>query len=92
MRLFEPPRLIFYKIFYCFTIGLLSALFTFLANDPYALQKRLCTENSKQIFLEMKLRGLSPSSYIHGSVSDLYIRTIVLPILQQENRMTDRWE
>ncbi len=39
----------------------------------------------------MKLRGPSPNSYIHGSVSDLYIRTIVLPILQQENRWTDRW-
>jgi hypothetical protein len=32
-----------------------------------------CTENSKQIFPETKLRGLVPYSYIHISVSDLYI-------------------
>jgi hypothetical protein len=44
----------------------------------------------KQIFQEMKLRGLSPSSYIHVSVSDLYINTIDLPILLQEKRWTDR--
>jgi hypothetical protein len=35
-----------------------------------------CTENSKQIFPEMKLRGLFPNFYIHVSVSDLYIPTI----------------
>ncbi len=29
------------------------------------------TENSKQIFLEIKLCGLSPNSYIHVSMSDL---------------------
>jgi hypothetical protein len=33
----------------------------------------------------MKLRGLSPNSYIHVSVSDLYIPTIGLPIVMQEN-------
>jgi hypothetical protein len=38
----------------------------------------------------MKLRGLSPNSYIYVSVSDLYIPTIGLPILLQENRWTDR--
>jgi hypothetical protein len=37
----------------------------------------------------MKLRGLVPNSYIHISVSDLYIPTIGLPILLQENRWTD---
>jgi hypothetical protein len=37
----------------------------------------------------MKLRGLSANSYIHVSVSDLYILTISLPILLQENRWTD---
>jgi hypothetical protein len=31
------------------------------------------TENSKQRFLEKELRGYSPKSYIHVSVSDLYI-------------------
>jgi hypothetical protein len=37
----------------------------------------------------MKLRRLSPNSYINVSVSDLYIPTIDLPILLQENRWTD---
>ncbi len=31
------------------------------------------TENSKQIFSRKKLRGYSPNSYIHVSVSDLHI-------------------
>jgi hypothetical protein len=38
----------------------------------------------------MKLRCLSPNSYIHVSVSDLYIPTIGLPVLLQKNRWTDR--
>jgi hypothetical protein len=33
----------------------------------------------------MKLRGMVPNSFIHVSVSDLYIPTIGLPILLQEN-------
>jgi hypothetical protein len=37
--------------------------------DLAALQRQ-CTENSKQIFLEMKLCGLVPNSYIHVSLSD----------------------
>jgi hypothetical protein len=37
----------------------------------------------------MKLRCLVPSSYSHVSVGDLYIPTISLPILLQENRWTD---
>jgi hypothetical protein len=40
-----------------------------------------CTENSKQIFAEMELRGLVPNFYIHVSVSDLYIPRIGLPIM-----------
>ncbi len=40
-----------------------------------------CTENSKQIFSEMKLRGSIPNFYIHVSVSDLFIPTIGPPIL-----------
>ncbi len=43
------------------------------------------TENSKQIFPEMKLRGLVPNSYTQISVSDLYSPTIGLPYLLQEN-------
>ncbi len=39
------------------------------------------TENSKQIFPEKELRGLSPSFQIHVSVSDLHMLRICLPIL-----------
>ncbi len=38
--------------------------------------QRQYTENLKQIFPEMKLRGLSPSSYIRVSVSSLNIPMI----------------
>jgi hypothetical protein len=53
-----------------------------------ALQ-RTNTENSKQIFPEKELRGLSPNFHINVSVNDLYILTIGLPILLQENMWTD---
>jgi hypothetical protein len=46
--------------------------------NPFALQRH-CTENWKQIFPEMKLRGLVPNSYIHVSLSHLYIPTIGQP-------------
>ncbi len=49
-----------------------------------ALQKH-STENSKQIFPEVKLQGLVPNSYTHVSVSDLYIPpTFSPPILLHE--------
>ncbi len=51
--------------------------------------KKNNTENSKQIFPEKELRRLSPNFHIHVSVSDLYISTIGLPILLQENMWTD---
>ncbi len=35
------------------------------------------------------MRALSPNFYIHVSVSDVYITTIGLPILLQENMWTD---
>jgi hypothetical protein len=38
--------------------------------------QRHCTENSKQRFPEMELRGFGPNSYNYVSVSDLYIPTI----------------
>jgi hypothetical protein len=53
-----------------------------------ALQRH-STENSKQIFQEKELRDVNPSFHIHVSVSDLYIPTIGLPILLQENMWTD---
>ncbi len=46
----------------------------------YTLQRQY-TENLKQIFPEMRLCVLRPNSYIHVSVSDLYIPTIGLPVL-----------
>ncbi len=60
--------------------------------DPgCAALQRQNTENLKQIFPEKELSGYSPNSYIHVSVSDLYITLIGLPILLQENRLTERW-
>jgi hypothetical protein len=62
---------------------------SFEINTEHTALQRHNTENSKQIFPEKELRGLSPNAYIHVSVSDLYIPTISLPILLQENRWTD---
>ncbi len=47
------------------------------------------SENSKQIFPEKELLALSLNFHIHVYVSDLYIPTIELPILLQENMWTD---
>ncbi len=49
--------------------------------------QRQYTENSKQIIPEKELRDLSPNYYF--SVCDLYIPTIGLPIVLQENSWTD---
>jgi hypothetical protein len=46
--------------------------------------QRHCNENLKQIFPEMKLRGLVPNFHIHVFVSDLYISTIGPPFLLQK--------
>jgi hypothetical protein len=48
-----------------------------------------CAENTMYVFPEMKLRGLVPNSYIHVSVSDLYIPRIGVPIWLQQYRQTD---
>jgi len=56
---------------------------------PISTLQRHNTENSKQIFPEKELRSHSPNVHIHVSVSDLYIPTIGLPILLQENMWTD---
>ncbi len=59
---------------------------------PWLVRTSLCTANtanSKQIIPEKELRGLSPSFHVHVSVSDLYIPTIGLPILLQENMWTE---
>jgi hypothetical protein len=68
---------------------LLASCFAKQQLRPYALQRHN-TENSKQIFPEKKLRGYSPNSCVHVSVSDLYIPLIGLPIQLQENKWTER--
>jgi hypothetical protein len=59
-----------------------TGLYTF----SYQLVLNVFSENLKQIFLEMKLRGLVPNSNIRDSGSDLYIPTIDLPVLLQIDR------
>jgi hypothetical protein len=46
--------------------------------------QRQNAENLKQIFPEKEYRGLSPNFHIHVSVSELYIPTMVLPVLLEE--------
>jgi hypothetical protein len=53
-----------------------------------ALQRHY-TENLKQIFPEKELRGVSPNFHNDVSVSSLYIPTMGLPILLQENMWSD---
>jgi hypothetical protein len=65
----------------CDIPDLADILPVFLMNYSYP---HGCTENSKQKFPEMKLRGLIPNSHIHVSVSDLYIPWIEPHILQQQ--------
>jgi hypothetical protein len=59
----------------------------------YLLEKELelqhSTENPIYVFPEKKLRGLSPNSYIHVPVSDLFIPRIGPHIWLQQNRQTD---
>jgi hypothetical protein len=45
--------------------------------------------NPIYVFLEKKLRGLSPNFHTHVSVSDLYIPTIGPLIFLQQNRQTN---
>jgi hypothetical protein len=72
---------------WCFHRHLCRYLLHFFKAYCITLQRHN-TENSKQIFPEKELRGYSPNSYVHFSVSDLYIPLISLPILLQENRCT----
>ncbi len=45
---------------------------------PATTLQRHNNENSKQIFLEKELRGLSPNFHIHVSVSDLFPGSVCL--------------
>ncbi len=62
---------------------------TAFIQTPFCIY-RLYTKNSKHIFPEKERRGHSPNSYIHVSVCDLYIPTIGLHFLLQENMWTHR--
>ncbi len=55
----------------------------------YYIEPLHCKEDSNDVFLEIKLRGLVPNFHIHTSVSDLYIPRIGPPNLLQPNRQTD---
>jgi hypothetical protein len=57
--------------------------------DLYPTLQRHNTKNSKHIFPEKELHGQSLNFHIQVSVSDLFIPTIDLPILLQENMWTD---
>jgi hypothetical protein len=48
-----------------------------------------CIENLIYAFPEMKLRGIIPNSYVHVSVSELFIPRMGLSIWLQQNRQTD---
>jgi hypothetical protein len=63
-------------------------LYILLSNVLPTLQRHTI-KNSKLIFTEKELRGHSPNFHIHVSVSDLFIPTIGLPILLQEDMVTD---
>ncbi len=60
--------------------------FYYAPSLAYTLQRHN-TENSKQRFPEKKLRGYNLNSFIHVSVSDLYIFLTGLPILLQDQGM-----
>ncbi len=60
---------------------------------PLVTLQRHSTENSKQIFLEKELRGLSPNVHIHVSVGDLYIYSYHRFAYSAEGKYVDRsWE
>jgi hypothetical protein len=61
-----------------------------LIEGHYATLQRHNKENLKLIFPGKELRGYSPNSYIHFSVSDSYILLGGLPILLQANRWAER--
>jgi hypothetical protein len=56
-------------------LGLVTTLFALSKTSGENARQMHCSENLKQIFPEMKLRGL-PVFHIQVSVSDLYIATI----------------
>ncbi len=69
-----------YYIFLCRNAPVSGISFTRLVTTL----QRQNAENLKQIFPEKEYRGLSPNFNIHVSMSELYILTMVLPILLEE--------
>jgi hypothetical protein len=51
-------------------------VFVLEEEDEVAAPRMHCTENPIYEFPEIKFSGLTPNSYIHVSVSDLYISRI----------------
>jgi hypothetical protein len=70
----------FYSVFSAYTLRNIK-----LTKSTVYCKDTNFTKNSKHIFPEKALRGHRPNSYIHVSVSNLYVPTIGLHILQ-ENR------
>jgi hypothetical protein len=68
-------------------VGLVGETVLVVLGEVHAAKTQY--QNSTQIFPEKKLRYHIPNSNIRASASDLYIPTIGLPILLQENRWTD---
>jgi hypothetical protein len=65
-----------------------TVVFASIATEPHC--RRHITEHLKQIFPEKGLRSYNPNSYIHVSLSDLFIPLIGMPFLLQENKWTER--
>jgi hypothetical protein len=61
-----------------------TAVFASIVTKPHC--RRHNTENLKEIFPEKELRSYSPNSYIHVSLSDLFIPLIGLPLLLHKNK------
>ncbi len=78
----------FFSAKFCACVPLIKICFSFVSDVDHTAETQ--SENSKQIFPEKELRRYSLNSYIHVSVSDLYILLIGLPILLQEYRWTER--
>jgi hypothetical protein len=59
------------------------------SQSEVATLQRTNTENSKHIFPEKEFSGHSPNFHIHVFESDIYIPSMDLPILLEENMWTD---
>jgi hypothetical protein len=74
---FQPP-------YFLLEIGFRPVVTLALAVNRFTVYQHLI-----YVFPEMTLRVLVPNSFIHVSVSNLYIPRSGLPIWQQQNRQAD---